>query len=125
MVISIEELRQRIDGKHERALQALEEIKDYLDEGESKPLKNGSAATLPSPAPTLRPKGKRRKGGSIRDRVLAHTDQDWTTAEHVSKQTGLTVKQVRGVLHAPGVKEKVEKREVDGTMQYKTKSSEW
>jgi hypothetical protein len=47
--------------------------------------------------------------GSIRDRVLAIA-KDWVAVDGVVQLTGLEPRQVRGVLLAPGLKDRIERR---------------
>src|SRR5437660_2256188 len=100
MATSVQELRERIDAKHRRALEALSELEGYLAERESAHADNGAVSTR-------RRKYQRKPGSTIRDKVLAVISK-WATVDQVCEETGLTVKQVRGVLHAPGLKGRVE-----------------
>jgi predicted Rossmann fold nucleotide-binding protein DprA/Smf involved in DNA uptake len=105
-----EQLRRQIEAKHKEALQALEVLERYFEDGATAQ-ENGD-----------KPKAKRRAGnGSNRDKVLAIVDHEFASVGEISKRTGLDAKQVRGVLNAPGLKGHFDKQEADGELQYRTK----
>jgi hypothetical protein len=99
----IEAIRERIDAKHSRALQALAEIEQYLAESDSSHVGNGA----PKPART-------GAGKSNREKVFALLGRGWTTVPEIIKEAKLQIKQVRGVLNAKGL-DTIESRLVEGT----------
>jgi hypothetical protein len=58
--------------------------------------------------------------GSIRDRVLAAV-ADWNTVENIVRKTNLEARQVRGVLLAPGLRERIERRSSTAGKQYRVR----
>ena len=107
----VNELRQKIDLKYQRALQSLHEIEGYLAES------NGQV-----PQPTvLTPakQSKRKREGSMRARVLEVIRSDWASVNQIKEKTGLEHKQVRGVINAPTLN--VEHRDTEGERQYRLK----
>jgi hypothetical protein len=101
-------IRDRIEAKHKRALAALAEIEEYLGEESPKP-------------PDEQPEKRLSNRLSNRDRVFEYITV-WATAQDVADQTGLDIKQVRGVVNAPGLIDVIEKRESStGTVEYRLK----
>lgn len=103
---SIEQLRERIDAKHAAAIQALDTLASYLDEV---PESRVAHATTQGPARPLSP-----PPGSIRAKVLEIISGHWVTVPEIEHRTGLTTRQIRGVLTAPDVTNVIERRDPPG-----------
>jgi len=124
MTIDTDEIRRRIEEKRNRAIKALEEIEAYLTEVSEEGSVEQTTKRLPVPRMTPVPRRKpSRSGTSIREKVFSIISNDWATVSRICEQTGLDYKQVRGVLHAPVVKDNVEKREAGDVTEYKLKSN--
>lgn len=108
-----EQMREAVEAKHKRALQALEELRDYLDE--ATPSANDHASLV---RPAKQPP---RKGtGKIRPAVLAAMKDRFRSVQEVAAETGFTKLQVRGVVLSPSLKDKFSKQpQSDGTVEYK------
>jgi hypothetical protein len=110
----VDQLREKIDSEHKEALEALARVTAYLRRTETTP-------------PTRRTKsGKSSKAavsnngsGSIRGRVLPLIAKDWWSVRALVEKTGLTVRQVRGVLNAPVVSDSIETRDHEGAREYR------
>lgn len=121
---SVQEIRERINARHQRALEALAEIEKFLEEENdqvlSQHLANG-AATEPMP----RKNRSHRQGRSNRDLVESVVDGQWASVAKISEQTGLDRKKVRGVLYAPILKGNFDKRVgAEGDVEYRLQSPE-
>ena len=57
--------------------------------------------------------------GSFRDRVLAVIGNNWANVTKIQHETGLEIKRIRGVVNAPGVRDRIERRTVDGNAEYR------
>jgi hypothetical protein len=97
----IDQLREKIDAEHKEAMKALERLAAYLPNGSAGASKHG-----------LRTDGTpvSRGQGSQRDLILAVIQSDWATADVISERSGLTKKQVQGVVNAPDLKDRVQRR---------------
>ena len=112
MKVDLDELRNAIDTKYAEAVAALSVLRNYIaDESESPPRKPAEPSK-PSKPPTL------AGGGRIRDQVLGVLRTGFFPAQHVVKQTGLTMRQVRGVITAPDMKGSMERRTANGVKEY-------
>jgi hypothetical protein len=56
--------------------------------------------------------------GSFRDKVVAVISKQWASAQQVVAETGLDIRQVRGVINAPGLSDRIERRNADGVKEY-------
>jgi hypothetical protein len=109
-MISIDQLRATIDAKHRKALDALEVLSGYLAES----VANGVHA---NPAPVAKT-SPAKKNGSFREMVVGVISQDWASVAAIAQQTGLTIKQVRGVLNGPAIAKLLKRRDNNGVMEY-------
>jgi hypothetical protein len=107
----IEQLQATIEAKHKEALEALKVLAGYLTGSEA----NGDLARK-STTNKVKPS---QQTGSIRDRVLAAIAEDWATVETIIEQSGLTKKQIRGVLNAPGLSDQIERRSLGEKKEYR------
>jgi hypothetical protein len=107
----IENLRTAIDAKHAEAIRALQVLESYLNDAPS-------AMDVPqrSPASVAR---RQEPVGSIRERVLSIIASDWAGVPSMAKKLGLDGKQVRGVVLAPDLKDKIQRRESNGITEYR------
>ena len=108
----IEQLRQAVNAKHQAALQAVELLAGYFDE--PLPKNNGEPPKKHAP---------REGTGQIRNTVLAAFRREYLSVEMAAKETGLELRQVRGVLSAPTLADKFDKKTVSGVKQYKYKGA--
>src|SRR4051794_31846354 len=99
--MTLDELREKIEARHQKAMEALEVLGQYLD-GEKIDLEpQGSPPPLHKPNRTYRRHSGRQ---SNRARVLEVISKDWATAQQIADKTRLHIRQVRGVLNAPDAK---------------------
>src|SRR5437588_733570 len=115
MDISTDELRKRIDAKHERALAALAEIESYLEEDHASQNGVGPHHLVPVTALNLM---------SIRNRVLDVIKKDWASVQRIVDLSGLEARRVRGVINAPGLADRIERRGYRGAKEYRWKQEE-
>src|SRR6266446_3176278 len=101
----ITHLETKVEAHHEEALRALQVLKAYLS--------FDSVAEINGTAPKKISK-RRRLTGSNRDRVFAIIAGDWATVDEIANGTGLTIRQVRGVVNAPGVRHRIDTQDVGG-----------
>jgi hypothetical protein len=106
----LDQIEKRIEEERLEALKALAVLRKYFQSESSPSSSKHEANGLTT---TTAPKQPKRGKKSNRDKAIAVL-KDWTTAENMVQLTGLTLKQVYGVLTAPGVKEQIEKREIGG-----------
>lgn len=111
------QLRRRIEDRHQKAIAALAELEAYLDDPSL--LSNQVATERPS---TRQPAVIERSvahainptqaigAESFRSRVLDIISTEWATVQDIVGRTGLTIRQVRGVLNAPGLSDKIQRR---------------
>jgi hypothetical protein len=126
-----DKLRERIEAKHAKALQALKELEDYLDDPDL-PQPNSAAKEVENhfdPGllfPQERHRRKRRlREDSFRARVIKIITAAWATVNQIAEQTGLEVKQVRGVINAPDMSSRLERRPSEsGDTEYHLRSEE-
>jgi len=112
----VQELQRAIDIKHKEALGALKTLQAYLEE-----------SPLPITAKKAKKSAKKAKNsppsragtGKIRPAVLAEFAKDFLAIKMVAEQTGFTTLQVRGVVMAPGLKDRFAKKEIGDVMHYK------
>lgn len=112
----VDQIERRIKSKHQEALKALDVLRQYLADGAAlvePSYQNSEAPTLHSP-----------RNSSISDRVLAIVGHEWASVERIILETGLKVKQVRGVINAPRLKGKIERRKVGGQAEYRLKQAQ-
>jgi hypothetical protein len=114
----IEELRHAIEKQHAEAMEALRVLSKYLSSTPNQPATNGE---VKPPAP-VQPIPIGEITGSNRDRVLDIIKTDWATADEISERTGLSVKQVRGVLNAPRLGDDIDRQVVNGKLQFHWRS---
>ena len=113
----VEDLRRVINTKHTDALRALDTIASYLEEPVARATNNAVATRKTKRKP---PKAAPRAGtGKIRPKVLAALSGDFRPIKEVANETKLKPLQIRGVVLAPGLKDRFDKKEVDGIMHYK------
>jgi hypothetical protein len=116
----VAQLRQLIDRKHHEALDALGRIAAYLSE---------LPAALPAAALSSVGNGTPNSGGvngafrrpkepTFRDQVLSFIADDPKTVDEIVEKTGLTVRQIRGVLSAPDLRDYVQTNRYDGKAHY-------
>jgi hypothetical protein len=106
-----DQLRKAINARHAAALQALDEISDYLTTPATATNGQSSAKS-----------GKRtasRKGGKFRPGVIAATTQEFLSVQEIATKTGFSRSQIRGVLLAPTMKAQFTKRVAGDVTQYK------
>jgi hypothetical protein len=114
----VDELRRKIDAEHEEAIKALDKLAAYLN-------RTGANGTLPATASVSGTRRRKTRTGSIRERVFAVIGSRWATVEMLVEQTGLDIRQVRGVLNAPALIGKIEKRDAgDGKKEYRLPGGE-
>ncbi|HEY7159152.1 MAG TPA: hypothetical protein VH575_34730 [Gemmataceae bacterium] len=106
-----DKLRERIEAKHAKALQALSELEAYLEDPDLL-RENGATEALSKSSVTssAMPKTRQRREDSFRARVLSVITASWASVNAIATQTGLNVRQVRGVINAPGVARQLERR---------------
>jgi hypothetical protein len=93
-----------------KLLEALELLAQHYKAGSHSPLQSVQSNGKRPPVPPV---------GSIRDRVLKETT-DYVTVKHIADKTGLDMRQVRGVITAPDLKEHFEKRDNhEGVTEYR------
>lgn len=108
-------LRELIDQKHARALEALKELEPYLSDA---PLVPGLAGLLGQPEtgkPSPAPVGKRPKHTKA---VLAIISKEYATVMQLVERTGIEEKRVRGVLNSDRLKGKLQTKSIDGVKAY-------
>ena len=106
----VKDLRKAIDDKHQEALQALAAIRCYLEQPSL--CHTGTEGSSEEPAP----KGN---GRSIREQVLEQIREQSRSVRDIETVTGLTKRQVRGVISAPDLKDRIERTAHSGTVQYR------
>lgn len=123
-------LRLQIEASHAqklaKALEALDVLSDYLDNpnlvnGVLPALSSASTSNQSANGPALEAPARRRRrraGESFRERVLGVITSEWATVATMVERTGLTIMQVRGVLSAPNLAERIEKRNSASGMEY-------
>jgi len=106
------DIRKAVVQQHEAALQAVAMLERYLAEGR---LDAGIASQL---ACIQRLIDRSTTSPSIRERVLAAIPAEGATVEAIHASTGLTKKQIRGVLYAPEIKEFVTNNRTTGQNRF-------
>ncbi len=106
------DIRKAVVQRHEAALQAVSLLERYLAE-------ERFDAEIASQLACI----QRRIDGSatspsIRERVLAAISAEGATVEAIHASTGLTKKQIRGVLYAPEIKEFVTNNRTTGQNRF-------
>src|SRR5579862_3803786 len=92
----IEKLRISIDDQYAAAIKALDVLARYLAEDKGKHTPSHSSDT--------------NGDGSLRESVLRIIKTRWATVNEISAESGLPVKQIRGVLYAPTLRERIDKQ---------------
>jgi hypothetical protein len=111
----IEQLRQKIDTKHQEAMKALQCLADYLPNGSI----NGNIQENP-----LATERKRKRGRvSQRDLVVGAIKNGWASADTICQQSGLSKKQCQGVLNAPDLRENIDRRAGPAGREYRLKEA--
>ena len=118
---SIEEIRQQIEATHQEAVHALGVLERYL--GGAKPIPSPAISKIvetnpPTQPARLVPARPQTNGVPLRERVRLSIEAKWLTAQEIVVATGLTIRQVRGVLNAPGFSDQIERRSVNGSVHY-------
>jgi len=106
----VQQLRRAIDAKYAEARRALDTLQSYLEE--PAPSVDGQSVPPKKRAP-------RAGTGKIRNTVLAAFRQDFLSVQTVVAQTKLTIRQVRGVISAPGLTDKFARKQIEGVTHYK------
>lgn len=131
----IDQLRREIDAKHQRAIKALEafaELEGYVGEDAIRKALGVQSSSTKVQAPPADEDGEgedeagpgQPSGESIRAKVVSVIRGEWGTVNLIAQMTGLSIKQVRGVINAPHLIGTFEKRETNGTMEYKAKEQQ-
>ncbi|MGA2031303.1 MAG: hypothetical protein ABSG68_03520 [Thermoguttaceae bacterium] len=107
----VDQLRAAIDAKHQRAIEALKTVAEYLEE-QSLPTGNSQHKT------SKVKKSPRAGTGNIRNAALTVFREGYLSIREASEKTGLTVLQVRGVVSAPALRSGFTKKEADGITRY-------
>ena len=106
----VENLRKAIEAKHQEALRALETLRCYLKH------------PVVSEHPQLRDQGKESQEAdraTIRERVLEQIRDQARSVREIEANTGLTKRQVRGVISAPDLKNRIERTVRHGVTHYR------
>jgi len=106
----VKDLRRAIDEQHQEALQALAAIRCYLEQ----PSLCRTCTERLSEQPALT-----GNGPSIRERVLEQIREQSRSVRDIEATTGLTKRQVRGVISAPDLKDRIERTSHNGTVHYR------
>jgi hypothetical protein len=111
-----------IEEKHQEAVRALAVIRQYAA---AKPITQmPNVVNAASNQPTIQHFAGfdgAHEQPSIRDRVLVHIRKDFASVERLVELTGLGVRQVRGVVNAPRLQGRFDKRTVRGQVEYRYK----
>lgn len=107
----IDQLRAKIDDKHSEAVRALSIIAAYLESEQSSGLSRLVAIYG-------------RAGKTNRELVVDSLGESARTVDEICSVTGLTVKQVRGVIDAPNLRGTFVKRRDEGKTAYSLANSE-
>ncbi len=110
---TVDQLRQAIDAKHARAIEALKTVAEYLEEQQ---ISNGEHK-MPR-TPKAKKHSPRAGTGNIRNAVLAVFREGYASIRDTAEKTGFTPSQVRGVVSAPALKDSFVKKETDGITRY-------
>ena len=102
-----EQLRKNIEAKYQEALAALDVIGEYI--GETEPNLPGGAVTI---AARITPVANGKKL-TIREKVIGSIIEKTSTVDQIADETRLDPRQVRGVLNAPDLHDKI-KRDRNG-----------
>ena len=112
MNVDLNELRKAIDAKHAEAIAALSVLRSYIADETEAPARKLTELSKSPKQPAL------AGGGRIRDQVLGVLRTGFFPAQAVVEKTGLTMRQVRGVITAPDMKENMERRLSNGVKEY-------
>jgi hypothetical protein len=102
----VDQLPKAVNAKHAEALRAIELLAGYLVE-ESPVEADGHQKSPRRPSP-------RTGTGKIRTAVLEAFGREFLTIRDVAKETGFSVKQVRGVVMAPSLKSRFTRKAMEG-----------
>ena len=102
----VTKLRERIEQKYRAALAALDTVSEYLGDDDDA-------------ADAVIPLSKATKSLSNRDRVFAALGSKWMTVDQIADGAGLPAATVRGVVYAPSLKKKFNKRKKGKTVRFR------
>ena len=107
----IEQVRQRIEHQHKRAIEALNLLSCYFSEN---PVGTGAKSNGKVVADRgIQPGSQRDKIGKVLD--------DFKAVDEISSETGLSEGQVRGCLYSKDFELKIEKRRIKGRIRFRLK----
>ena len=106
----VTDLKKAINEKHQNAMQALETIRCYLEQ----PSLRYTHTEEPFEQPPLGGNGR-----SIREQVVEQICEQSKSVRDIETVTGLTKRQVRGVLSAPDLKDRIDRTIQSGTVHYR------
>lgn len=114
-----DKLREQIEARHARALAALKELEDYLDNPNLLQESKGSDGAVQEQPVTRRIRRRTHgRANSFRAQVLAVIGKEWATVDQIAEQSGLAARQVRGVINAPSLARRIERRDGIGGTEY-------
>jgi hypothetical protein len=130
------EILRKLDSaaKYPESLGALEAVLGFLEEIPPQPVANAQNGQAPLPTQSSSEGGSgqatiaipslRLAAGTKRRKVVDALSGDWRTLAQLVTATGLTQKQIRGVLHDTQIRDFVDSRDAEGHKEYRLKSKQ-
>jgi hypothetical protein len=110
----IDELKATVETRHRNALRAIETLRDFLTENMP------ASDMVPNRPPIIGELIAYLHGnGSVRERVRRAIQGRYLSVEEIVAETGLTRTQVRGVVYAKDVREKLQRDRSSGPMRFR------
>ena len=112
-------VRERVEAQYRDALRALETLGRYLEmnPGEF----DGGQTASARPDQPVAPRRRGRKGQGRRARVIEAFRTGWKSIGQVASETGLTTKQVQGVIYAKDLRQFFQQQSGPEGQKYRVK----